>query len=195
MKSTKQDQETKARLGAIGELNVVSMLMQRGWDAFNANVTIKNYKSVDIVCLKQIDGGDVRSNAFLPQLALVQVKTTTGTNIPVGFTLEQSIDKEYLNKMVMGPYVFVFATKVGETYSFRYFILSKNAFIDLLYKSHIYYVKEYKRDKELNPKSPAALNLKWLEGKSDQATEKHPAFINPLNGISCEDCWDNIWKP
>lgn len=105
MKSTKQDQETKARLGAIGELNVVSMLMQRGWDSFNANVTIKNYKSVDIVCLKQIDRDDVRSNAFLPQLALVQVKTTTGTNIPVGLTLEQSIDKEYLDKMVMGPYV------------------------------------------------------------------------------------------
>lgn len=195
MKSTKQDQETKARLGAIGELNVVSMLMQRGWDAFNANVTIKNYKSVDIVCLKQIDGGDVRSNAFLPQLALVQVKTTTGTNIPVGFTLEQSIDKEYLNKMVMGPYVFVFATKVGEAYSFRYFILSKNAFIDLLYKLHLYYVKEYKRDKALNLKSPAALSLKWLEGKSDKATAKHPAFINPLNGVSCENCWDNIWKP
>lgn len=46
----KNIQTQKARLGAIGENNVVSILMQKGWDAFNANCTIKNYKSIDIVC-------------------------------------------------------------------------------------------------------------------------------------------------
>lgn len=47
-------QTDKARIGAIGENNVVSILMQKGWDAFNANCTIKNYKSIDIVCLNSI---------------------------------------------------------------------------------------------------------------------------------------------
>ena len=39
--STKSTQPEKARLGAVGENMVVSMLMQNGWDAFNANCTIK----------------------------------------------------------------------------------------------------------------------------------------------------------
>ena len=46
---TRSTQPEKARLGAVGEYMVVSMLMQHGWDAFNANCTIKNYKSIDIV--------------------------------------------------------------------------------------------------------------------------------------------------
>lgn len=39
--STRSTQPEKARLGAVGENMVVSMLMQNGWDAFNANCTIK----------------------------------------------------------------------------------------------------------------------------------------------------------
>ena len=48
---TSRNQTWKARIGAIGENQVVSKLLQEGWDAFNANCTIKNYKSIDIVCL------------------------------------------------------------------------------------------------------------------------------------------------
>ena len=51
IQSKKSTQPEKTRLGAVGENMVVSMLMQHGWDAFNANCTIKNYKSIDIVCL------------------------------------------------------------------------------------------------------------------------------------------------
>ena len=43
MEKTKSEQMEKARLGAVGEHNVVSILMQKGWDAFNANCSIKNY--------------------------------------------------------------------------------------------------------------------------------------------------------
>lgn len=44
-----------ARLGAIGESYVQMRLMQKGWDAFNANSTYNNYKLVDIICLKPED--------------------------------------------------------------------------------------------------------------------------------------------
>ena len=37
-----RNQTWKARIGAIGENQVVSKLLQEGWDAFNANCTIKN---------------------------------------------------------------------------------------------------------------------------------------------------------
>lgn len=46
--SKEENKIDKARLGAIGENNVVSILMQHDWDAFNANCSIKNFKSIDI---------------------------------------------------------------------------------------------------------------------------------------------------
>lgn len=39
----KSNQSAKARMGAIGESLVVTKLMEQGWDAFNANCTIKNF--------------------------------------------------------------------------------------------------------------------------------------------------------
>lgn len=188
----------KARLGAIGENNVVSILMQKGWDAFNANCTIKNYKSIDIVCLnsKKPESND---KPWKPSFALIQVKTCTQSNIPVGFSIGQAagydegnhdIGKTYLNENVKGPYVFVSVTDKNGELQFRYFILSRSQFIELLYASHRWYTE----GKSLNMKAPAGLYVRWLEGKSDEATNRHKAFRNPLNGVSCENYWENIWK-
>ena len=47
----KSDQAEKARIGAVGENQVVSMLLQQGWDAFNANCTIKNNISLRLFAL------------------------------------------------------------------------------------------------------------------------------------------------
>lgn len=47
----KTNQAERARMGAIGESHVVAKLMEQGWDAFNANCTIKNFKTIDIVCI------------------------------------------------------------------------------------------------------------------------------------------------
>ena len=44
----KTTQAERARMGAIGESHVVAKLMEQGWDAFNANCTIKNFKTIDI---------------------------------------------------------------------------------------------------------------------------------------------------
>ena len=41
-----EKQSEKARLGAIGENLVAVNLMEQGWDAFNANCSIINYKSI-----------------------------------------------------------------------------------------------------------------------------------------------------
>lgn len=179
-------------MGAIGENNVVSILMQKGWDAFNANCTIKNYKSIDIVCLNS-DKCESDVCPWKPKTVLIQVKTCQQTCFPVGFTIEQSLDKDYLNKMVKGPYVFVYAKEVNGEYDFKYYILSRSQFIELLYQSHYYYKYGYKRDKELNEKAPAGLHVRWLEGKSDKAAKNHIAFDNPIKE-TCEGCWENIWK-
>ena len=118
-KQERNDQAGKARIGAIGENLVVAKLMQQGWDAFNANCTIKNYKSIDIVCLN----ADLKENDRLwwkPKTSLIQVKTSVQTNIPAGFNIREALNKDYLQQMVIGPYVFVSAEPKEDNYTFRY---------------------------------------------------------------------------
>ena len=183
----------KARLGAVGEHNVVSILMQKGWDAFNANCSIKNYKSIDIVCLDS-DRSESIESPWKPKTVLIQVKTCRQNNIPIGFNIKQCLDRVYLEQNVKGPYVFVFVKEEGDKYSFRYFILSRKQFIELAYSAHKHYDEGYKREKELNKEALAGLKLKWLEGEGEKATGNHIAYNNPLNGVSCENCWNNIWE-
>ncbi|MBD5208146.1 MAG: hypothetical protein HDS79_07800 [Bacteroidales bacterium] len=179
--------------------------MEQGWDAFNANCTIKNFKTIDIVC---IDGNSTDPKSpWKPNIALVQVKTSVQSNIPAGFTMAQCLDKEYLEKNVMGPYVFVSAKKVEDNnYEFRYFILSRRMFIDLIHAAHKYAIYDYKREiKEETINDPAYINgvkvtapsglyLRWMMGESDKANKLHGEFKNPLEGINCENAWENIWR-
>ena len=46
---------------------------------------------------------------------------------------------------------------------------------------------------EISEKSPAGIDVKWLMGEDEPETKRHKAFVNPLKGVSCEDCWENIW--
>ena len=48
--------------------------------------------------------------------------------------------------------------------------------------------------KEISEKSPAGIDVKWLMGEDEHETNRHKAFANPLKGVSCEDCWENIWE-
>lgn len=189
----KTNQAEKARLGAVGENQVVSMLMQHGWDAFNANCTIKNFKSIDVVCL---NSGLPESPeiAWKPRTALIQVKTSVQKNIPVGFNIKESLDKDLLEQQVKGPYVFVHTDASKELWSFRYFVISRQQFIELLYAAHEWYKNGYQREKDISLESPAGMKVEWLEGKDEKETKNHIAFHNPLKGVSCEDAWENIWK-
>lgn len=193
LQANKTNQAEKARLGAIGENQVVSMLMQNGWDAFNANCTIKNLKSIDIVCLNS----EIPENTtyqWKPKSALVQVKTSVQKNIPVGFSIEESLNRAHLEEHVKGAYVFVYVDTSKAVWRFRYFIISRQQFIKLLFAAHDWYDNGYKREKPISKKSPAGMKIEWLEGKDEKETDRHIAFHNPLQGISCEDCWENIWK-
>lgn len=192
-KSNSTSQPEKARIGAIGENEVVSKLMQHGWDAFNANCTLKNYKSIDIVCLNSAIQNN-QEKPWMPEVALIQVKTSVQKTIPAGFKIKESLQKNTLENQVKGPYVFVLADTSKEIWSFRYFIISRKQFIELLYAAHEWYKNGYHREKAISEESPACMKVEWLEGKDEKETKKHIAFHNPLNGISCEDCWENIWK-
>lgn len=183
-------QAEKARLGSIGENLVVTKLMQEGWDAFNANCTIKNYKSIDIVCLNS-DEYETDELWWKPKTALVQVKTSVQNTIPAGFSIEESLDKEYLEKMVKGPYVFVSAKRNNDAYSFRYFIVSRKQFINLLYNAHLFYDNKHNGSEVKN--APACITISWLEGKPNFSPRTPEEFGNPIKE-TCEDKWENIWK-
>lgn len=191
-KQVRKDQAGKARIGAIGENLVVAKLMQQGWDAFNANCTIKNYKSIDVVCLN----ADMKESDELwwkPKTSLIQVKTSVQNNIPEGFSIQETLDKDYLKQMVKGPYVFVSAKMNDGGYTFRYFIISRNQFINLLYLVHQYYVNVLHQDDNLELSAPACISISWLEGKPEFSSRNHANFGNPLSE-SCEDKWENIWE-
>ena len=113
--SRASSQAEKARIGAIGENEVVSKLMQHGWDAFNANCTLKNYKSIDIVCLNSAIQNNLEK-PWMPEVALIQVKTSVQKTIPAGFTIKASLEKTTLEQQVKGPYVFVLADTSKEVW-------------------------------------------------------------------------------
>lgn len=192
--TTKNDKQiNKARLGAIGETNVTSILMQHGWDTFNANNTITNYKSIDLICTKSPN--PLSAKPWKPEVTFVQVKTSVKSNITIGFSLSECLSKSYLEANVHGPYVFVLAKESEDGWNFRYFVLSRRKFIDLAYESNQFYMNGYHRNgKKPDDKSPAGLLIRWLEGKSEEETYRHDAFNNPLNGVSSEDKWENIWE-
>ena len=180
-----------ARLGAIGESYVQMRLMQQGWDAFNANSTYNNYKSVDIICLRPEDA-KIRK----PRTALIQVKTTKGKSFPLGFTIDQCLDMYFLKERVIGPWAFIAVDSENDTSTFRCYVLTRNQVIELAYKAHDWYKNMWKRDKDIKGTSVAALNEVWLYGeikKCEGTTPQHPAFVNPLKGAQTKEAWENIW--
>ena len=180
-----------ARLGAIGENYVQMRLMQQGWDAFNANSTYNNYKYVDIICLKPDD-----EKKWKPRTALIQVKTTRNKSFPLGFTIDQCLDKNFLRDHVIGPWVFVALDKENDISSYRCYVLTREQVIELAYESHDWYKNKWDREKDIKGTSVAAFNEEWLYGeikKCEGKTPLHSAFENPLKGTQTKEAWDNIW--
>lgn len=178
------DNLDKALLGAIGENMTATQLLLRGWNAINANLSIPNCKSFDIVCI----------HPDYKQSALVQVKTSVGKSFPVNVTIDEARNIDKLKEKIVGPYVFVYVYGDSANPSFKYFILSPTQVIMLLKASHDWYIDSWDRgDRQIKLNSPAALSLKWLQGDGGKENKRHPAFNNPLTESS-ENRWDNIWK-
>ena len=189
-----EKQSEKARLGAIGENLVAVNLMEQGWYAFNANCSIINYKSIDLICIKN-NAIESYEKGWKPSISLIQVKTSFENNIPVGFSLKEACNKNYLWRMVKGPYVFVNVSKdkITNKNTYRYFILSRSMVVELIYIAHDYYVNVFHKNDNLELKAPAGFNISWLEGKPEFSPKNKTHFGNPLTE-TCEDKWINIWE-
>lgn len=49
----------KSLIGAIGEQMVSVKLMQQGWNVLNANASITNFESIDLVCINPETDGNI----------------------------------------------------------------------------------------------------------------------------------------
>lgn len=177
---------TKAQLGAIGEHLVAVNLLAKGWDAILANMSISNVMRYDIVCVDPLKS----------KTRLVQVKTSVGKNIPIGFTLRNAIP-EILQEKIVGPWVFVYFEKVStDEFTPHYYVLSRSEMISLTADSNDWYVKKWKdsyRKKPVSLDNACGISIKWLEGEGEVENDRHFAFNNPLLESS-ENNWGKIWE-
>lgn len=170
--------------GALGESLVITELIKNGWVAVNANTSVRNHKSIDIICVK------CDEDTYKHKSALVQVKTRRGKDFPTGFNLYQSANLEFLEKEVKGPYVFV---HIDNDNNPNFYVLSRSHFIKLLYELHIRY-NNIPRQRPLNDKMPAELHLSLLQGNDGKSSKGIEGFKNPFPGNIFHNAWGNIWK-
>ena len=172
----------KSLIGAIGEQMVSVKLMQQGWNVLNANASITNFESIDLVCI----------NPETDEISLVQVKTQLGQNpnFNVGCTI-QKVDT--LLEKIKVPWVFVQVIGEGLDMEFYYFILSRQEVADLILTSNEWYLNDWKRTKELSDNCTVNLKLKWLKGEGESETPLHSAYVCSLDHDS-ENCWQKLWE-
>ncbi|MBD5240012.1 MAG: hypothetical protein HDS64_09680 [Bacteroidales bacterium] len=173
-------------LCAIGENLVSSQLIARGWPTVNVNHSINNFKGSDLFCQHGLDSTEIIG---------IQVKATTKSSFFVGLKTEECADLNFLSKKITGPWVFVHV-KSFVPLDVDYYVLPRQAVIDLLYQGHDWYLHKWNRVATPSlSSSPAAMSIRWLRGENDQSRNASVIFKNPYPGDIFRQTvsWDNIW--
>ena len=181
------NQISNQMLCAIGENLVSANLTAHGWPSANVNHSIKNFQGIDILCQRGLDSTEV---------VRIQVKTSIKNSFLVGLTCGEAVDIETLKAKITGPWIFVHIKSLIPLEA-TYYVLPRQAVIDLLYYGHDWYLNQWNRPAtETLKKSPAAISLKWLKGENDKSNKSSIQFLNPYPGdiFRTGSAWDNIWK-
>ncbi len=183
---------TKINLGAVGEHQVISRLLLMGYHAAILNMAVNNFKNVDIFCENDNN-----------QHAAIQVKTTRSNSFNLGITHKEFFDVngnvdlakglKYLEKKIVGPWVFVQLIGTDEDPQFKFFILSREQMIKMTYDSEKWYLTAFEREHQLKETGGIFLSVSWLHGEGMAANTKRPGWLNPFSGIDFEEEWPNLW--
>ena len=173
-------------LGAIGENLTCVMLMAHGWPTANVNQSINNFKGIDLFCQKGVDS---------EQVIGIQVKTSAKSSFLLGFSCEEAADRDFLERHIIGPWVFVHITSLVPLEA-DYYVVPREALIDMLYCSHQWYL--YQWDRPATPslrQSVAAIKVCWLRGDDGKSSKSQIPFVNPYPGdiFRQPDSLDKIW--
>jgi hypothetical protein len=166
--------------GAYGEALVVTELIKRGCVALNANASVINHRSIDIVCIRYDD------STWAHKSVLIQVKARRGRDFPTGYNLSESINIDQLNKEVKGPYVFIY---LHDENAPEYYILSRKQLIKLLSGLHIAFCKNIKGNTSRINSEPAMLSLRFLQGENGKKDTRLDGYINPFPGNIFHNAW------
>ena len=184
---------SKNNLGAIGDYQVLSRLLLLGYQAANINMAVNNMKNVDLFC--QDSTG---------RYTAIQVKTTRAKDFNVGITHDKFYDSngnidlaaglKYLETKITCPWVMVNVDGPELNPSYRFFILSRQQVIKMIYESEKWYLTDYfKRSKKLSGNGGIYLSQWWLLGHGVPANHNHKEWVNPFSGNSFEEQWQNLW--
>lgn len=166
--------------GAYGEALVVTELIKRGCVALNANASVINHRSIDIVCIRYDD------STWAHKSVLIQVKARRGRDFPTGYNLSESINIDQLNKEVKGPYVFIY---LHDENAPEYYILSRKQLIKLLSGLHIAFCKNIKGNTSRINSEPAMLSLRFIQGENGKKGTRLEGYINPYPGNIFHNAW------
>lgn len=174
---------------AIGEQLVSAHLIAQGWPTVNVNSSINNFKGIDLYCQHGVDNTEVVG---------IQVKSTfrgIDAGISIGMSSKQAADLEYLNKNIIGPWVFVHVKEL-EPLAADFYILTASQMVELLYGLHQWYLYGWERRPctEALEKSVACISIAHILWKQDGSRFSDTHFNNPMAGISTLGEWRNIWK-
>jgi hypothetical protein len=171
--------KSNVNIGKLGETAVELELIKLGYDVVNINSTHSNYKNIDLICINPVNGKSVT----------IQVKSGTTDNILAGFTSELDGNIPNLRERIVCPWVFVKVDK--KTFQTEFYILSKEEAFQLIESSNRWYVTAWNR--KLKSKPVVGIEISWLQGGSEIATNKHHHFNNPLKENTI-DKWNKIIK-
>lgn len=181
-------------LGAIGEHQVLSQLLLLGYNAAITNLSVENTESTDILC-RDSKG----------RFCAIQVKTTAEDNWKTGISHKEFYDdngqidlvkgRQFLEKKIVGPWVFVQVGGSSVFPTFDFFVLSRSEVIEMIYSNEEWYLTGYNRKKPLKGSGPICIYKPWLCGLGVPANSNHIEWVNPFASpdYKFDNAWHNLW--
>lgn len=181
-------------LGAIGEHQVLSRLLLLGYNAAITNLSVENTESTDILC-----------RDYKGHFCAIQVKTTAEDNWKTGISHKEFYDdngqidlakgRQFLEKKIVGPWVFVQVGGSSVFPTFDFFVLSRSEVIEMIYSNEVWYLTGYNRKKPLKGSGPICIYKPWLCGLGVPANSNHIEWVNPFASpeYKFDNAWYNLW--
>lgn len=173
---------TKSQLCAIGEHLVAAKLIEMGWDVFMANQSINNVEAYDLICVEPL----TKKTIF------VQVKCSVDSSFPIGMNIGNASDLNYLQKRIVGPWVFVRLIIDDGGYKPEFYVLTKDEMIEITHASNDWYVHQYFRTTPVKSTNACALTTQFLSGVDINQTNTHAMFHNPFKKKNMKDDWKKL---
>lgn len=159
-----------------------------------SSTKVENTESTDILC-----------RDYKGHFCAIQVKTTAEDNWKTGISHKEFYDdngqidlakgRQFLEKKIVGPWVFVQVGGSSVFPTFDFFVLSRSEVIEMIYSNEVWYLTGYNRKKPLKGSGPICIYKPWLCGLGVPANSNHVEWVNPFASpdYKFDNAWHNLW--